>query len=397
MSVTMPAINPYANPQAMPREAAPEVYGWPGRLDWPLILISLTLAGIGLVMVASSSVAIAERLTGDPLYYFWRQLAHAVLGLALAGLVMRIPTLVWHRLGPVLLLIGMVVLALVLVPGIGHEVNGSVRWLRFGPIGIQPSEGMKLALAMYMAGYLVRKNQEVRESLSGFLKPISVLVIIAALLLFEPDYGTTAVLFAMALGMLFMAGVPLVSFGAWAALVGVAMSLIVVAAPYRVERLMSFLNPWADPFNTGFQLTQALIAIGRGEAFGVGLGHGVQKLFYLPEAHTDFLFAVMAEELGFVAVALVILLYAAFAWRSLSIARMAQANGHFYGAYLASGLGLLIALQALVNIGVNLGALPTKGITLPLMSYGGTSLVANCVAVGLLVRVAYEARRKADD
>jgi cell division protein FtsW len=271
-------------------------------------------------------------------------------------------------------------------------VNGSIRWLSLGPFNLQPSEPMKLAMVLYLAGYLVRRGELVRNTMGGFIRPMSMLAVIGVMLLFEPDYGATAVLFTTALGMLFLGGVPFWSFVGWAGFVALSMGVVVMAAPYRVERMMSFLNPWADPFGSGFQLTQALIAIGSGEWFGVGLGSSVQKLFYLPEAHTDFLFAVLAEELGMLGVLLVILLFTFLVWRAISIGSRAESAGHAYGAHLAYGVGLLIGLQAFVNIGVNMGILPTKGLTLPLMSYGGSSLLVNAFAVGLVMRVDHELR-----
>jgi cell division protein FtsW len=270
-----------------------------------------------------------------------------------------------------------------------------MRWLSLGPLNLQPSEPMKLAMVLYLAGYLVRRGELVRSTMGGFLRPMSMLAVIGVLLLFEPDYGATVVLFTTALGMLFLGGVPFWSFVGWAAFVAVSMAVVVMTAPYRVERMLTFLNPWADPFGSGFQLTQALIAIGSGEWFGVGLGSSVQKLFYLPEAHTDFLFAVLAEELGMLGVLVVILLFTFVVWRAIAIGTRAEHAGHAYGAHLAYGVALLIGLQAFVNIGVNMGILPTKGLTLPLMSYGGSSLLVNSFAVGLVMRVDHELRRRA--
>ena len=361
--------------------------------DWWLGSVALILLCLGLVMVASSSISTAERQLAQPLYYFNRQALFVGLGLMCAWITVKVDLGVWRKHSPLLLVFGMVLLALVLVPGIGHEVNGATRWIRFGGFSLQPSELMKLFLALYLSGYLVRRSEEVRSLLSGFLKPIIVLSLIAGLLLLEPDYGATVVLFSTALGMMFLGGVPFLSFLGWLTLVCGFLGTIVLTAPYRMERLITFIDPWADPFGSGFQLTQALIAIGRGEWFGVGLGNSVQKLFYLPEAHTDFLFAVLAEELGLVGMAFVIGMFSFLVWRAFYIARRSETHGNVFGSHLAYGLGLLIGLQAFVNIGVNMGILPTKGLTLPLMSYGGSSILVNCVVVALLLRIDHESRR----
>ncbi len=376
--------------QAVPLEMATDRDSWKKRYDAWLIGSVLILVTLGLVMVASASVAIADRHLGQPFYYFQRQALFVVIGMGLGASVMKIPVKLWQRSGAMLLALGILLLLLVLVPEVGREVNGSMRWITLGPINIQPSELIKLFMSVYLGGYLVRRTEEVRGTFSGFIKPMAVLMVIAGLLLLEPDYGATVVLFATVLGMLFLGGVPLLRFSGWMAATGAVMAGIVMLAPYRVERLTAFMNPWADPFDSGFQLTQALIAVGRGEWFGVGLGGSVQKLFYLPEAHTDFLFAVLGEELGFAGMALVIGLFTFVVWRAFAIAGRAASRGLAYGAYLAYGLGLGIGIQAFINIGVNLGVLPTKGLTLPLMSYGGSSMLANCMAIGLLLRIDHE-------
>ncbi len=361
--------------------------------DGYLLGIATVLVGLGLVMVASATVTHGGRDFSEPLHFFWRQLGHAGLGALFGFIVLQVELESWQRVSGILLLIGIVLLALVLIPGIGREVNGSMRWLAVGPLRMQPSEPVKLLMPIYLAGYLVRRSAEVQTTLWGFAKPLVVLGLIAVLFLMEPDYGATVVLFATILGMLFLGGVPLASFSLWVAFIGTAMAAIVIAAPYRVERLTTFMNPWADPFDSGFQLTQALIAIGRGEWFGVGLGDSVQKLFYLPEAHTDFLFAVLGEELGFAGMAFVIIAFSALVWRCFVIARRAEHRGQSFAAYLCYGLGLAFGLQAFINIGVNMGLLPTKGLVLPLMSYGGSSLVMNCIAVAFILRADYEAGR----
>ncbi len=378
-------------PQALPRALATEPT-WIDRWDYGLLASALFLAGLGLVMVASASISIAAREVSDPLYFFWRQAAYLGFSLAIGAITLGVPTRIWQRLGPVLLVLGIVLLALVLLPGVGREVNGSTRWMKFGTLNLQPSEVMKVFLVIYLAGYLVRRTEEVRSRLGGFLKPVVLLSIIAALLLLEPDYGATVVLFATALGMMFLAGVPLMIFLVWVLVTVSFFACLMLAAPYRLERLMIFMNPWSDPYGSGFQLTQALIAIGRGEWFGVGLGASVQKLFYLPEAHTDFLFAVLAEELGLVGVVSVISLFAFIVIRAMQIGARAEKLGAPFCAYLAYGIGLLVALQSVINIGVNMGMLPTKGLTLPLMSYGGSSLVVSCLCIAILLRIDHELR-----
>lgn len=347
---------------------------------------------LGLIMVASASVSLADRQFGQPFYYAMRQLIYVSGGLVLAAVVMRIRLVYWEKSGVVLLLLGAILLAAVLIPGVGRQVNGSTRWLHLGLFNLQASELVKLFVIVYIAGYLVRRGEEVRSTLKGFLKPLAILSVFAMLLLLEPDFGTTAVMFATALGMMFLGGVRLWQFIALLALVAAVMAGIALSSPYRLERLTTFLDPWADPFNSGFQLTQALIAIGRGEWFGVGLGGSIQKLFYLPEAHTDFLFAVLAEELGLLGVITVIGLFTVVVWRAFVIGYRAESGGNRFAGYLAYGIGMWLGLQAFINMGVNMGALPTKGLTLPLMSYGGSSIVVMCMAVALLMRVDYETR-----
>lgn len=362
------------------------------HFDMPFFLGALALVLLGLIMVASSSMNIAETQLQQPFYYFQRQLFFVGFGMILSVLVWQVPMRTWQRLSIPLLLLSLLALLLVLIPGIGREVNGSMRWFNFGFFTLQPSEPMKLCMVLYLAGYLVRRSEEVRTEISGFIKAMSVVIVMSGLVLLEPDYGTAVVLFATVMGMLFLAGVPMKQFVLWLVIVSVALTLLVVLAPYRLARLTTFVNPWADPFNSGFQLTQALIAIGRGEWLGVGLGNSVQKLTYLPEAHTDFLFAILAEELGLVGVMVVIGLFAFLVLRAFWIAIQTERQGRYYAAYVAYGLGLLLGLQASINLGVNMGLLPTKGLTLPLMSYGGSSLVSTCLAVALLLRIDHETR-----
>ena len=378
--------------RTLPRAAAigPGAFGH--RYDAPLILAVGAVLALGLVMVASASTPIAARVYGDPLAYFWRQSAHLALAAGAMALATRTPIRLWERAGPALMLAAVTLLVLVLIPGIGREVNGSVRWIGFGTFNVQPSELAKLFVVIYLAGYLVRRAEEVRATRSGLLKPLAVLVVVSLLLLLEPDHGATAVLCATALGMLFLAGVPIVRFTLWAGAAAALMAAVALAKPYIIERLISFLDPWADPYDSGYQLTQALIAIGRGGWLGVGLGEGVQKLFYLPEAHTDFLFSVVAEEFGLAGTLTIVGLYTFIVLRALSIGRHAEAAESRFAAYVAYGIGLLLGLHAFVNIGVNIGLLPTKGLTLPLMSYGGSSLMVSGACIGVLLRIDHERR-----
>jgi cell division protein FtsW len=364
------------------------------QMDLGLLYAVLITLGFGLVMMASASFSVAERELGEPTYYLSHQVAYIVVGLlAGAWIAAYLPLDFLERNGGRLLIIAFAVLILVLLPGIGKEVNGSTRWLSLGVTRIQPSELAKLLTIIYLAGYLVRRGEEVRSAVRGFIKPMALLAVLCVLLLAEPDFGTAAVLMGTAMGMMFLGGVRLWQFGVLLAFVLLALAGLAISSPYRMARVTAFLDPWADPFASGFQLTQALIAFGRGEWFGVGLGSSIQKLFYLPEAHTDFLFAVVAEELGLAGSIAVIALFTFIVARSFMIARRAETAGRPFAAYLAYGLGLWFGLQAYTNIAVNMGLLPTKGLTLPLMSSGGSSMVAACVATGLLLRVDVESRR----
>ncbi|NOX08975.1 MAG: putative lipid II flippase FtsW [Gammaproteobacteria bacterium] len=362
------------------------------QLDCRLLLVAITLLTLGVVMVASASLAISERHVGQPWFYFSRQAVFAVLGLMVGAAVLRLRMSFWFKHDRAFLFIALGLLLLVLVPGIGREVNGSQRWMNMGLFSLQVSEPARLFLLVYLAGYLVRKEDEVRASLQGFIKPMAVLIMACALLIMEPDFGATVVLLAAVISMIFLAGVRLPFMGALLMLVGAVLTLLVIFSPYRMRRFMGFLDPWADPFDTGFQLTQSLIAIGRGEWFGVGLGGSIQKLFYLPEAHTDFVFAVYAEEMGLLGVLVLIALYAFIVWRAFSIALVARKAGDVFSCYLAYGIGVWIGVQSVINMGVNMGILPTKGLTLPLMSYGGSSLIVMSAAIAILLRIDYETR-----
>jgi cell division protein FtsW len=365
---------------------------WPRRqampLDYWLLGVALCLLAIGLIMVGSASVSIAEKQLGEPFYFFQRQCAYALAGLLLAWAVLHIKIEIWENINPKLLILGMVSLLLVLMTG--KEVNGSLRWISLGVVNIQPSEFVKLFVVFYLAGYLVRRGDEVCSSVKGFLKPMILLSLVGILLLLEPDFGSAFVIAMTALGMMFIGGVKVRQFGILFLLMAVGFGIVAYTSPYRLERLTCFLNPWANPFDCGFQLTQSLIAFGRGEWLGVGLGGSIQKLFYLPEAHTDFLFAVLAEELGLLGGLFVIGLFATLVWRAFLIGQSAFRAQQRFAGYVAYGLGLLIGLQAFINIGVNMGLLPTKGLTLPLMSYGGSSVVATCIGCAVLLRISHE-------
>lgn len=359
---------------------------------WLLSAVAILLI-LGGIMVFSASVSIAERATGNSLHFLLRHLLSVALGVAAMMVVMRTRVRLWEQLGPYLLLAGIALLVLVLVPGIGRHVNGSSRWIPLGVVTLQPSELVKLFVIVYVAGYLVRKQEELKFFTQGILMVSIVVAVIGMLLLQEPDLGSVVVICLTVFAMLFLGGVRFWHFMAVVLAAVGGMVLLTLASPYRMARITGFLDPWADPFNTGFQLTQALIAFGRGEWLGVGLGASIQKMFYLPAAHTDFLFAVLAEEFGLLGVLAVLALFGIILWRAFRIAATAERNGQIYAARLAQGLGLLLGLQAMINMGVNMGALPTKGLTLPFLSYGGSSMIVCCIAVGLLLMVEREQRR----
>jgi cell division protein FtsW len=365
-----------------------------GRYDLGLILAALALASLGVIMVASSSIAIADGQHVGPFYYLIRHAVFLTLGVALCGVMMRVELQWFERHAFVLLLFAVILLLLVFVPGLGMRINGARRWIRLGIVGFQSAEAVKLLFIVFLASYLVRQRDNVQLRFFGVLKPLGVAVVLVGLLLLQPDFGSAVLIIAVTVGMLWLGGarfrnliylaIPAMPAIAWAAL----------TSDYRVKRLTSFLNPWEHPFDDGFQLTQALIAVGRGEWFGVGLGGSVQKLFYLPEAHTDFIFAVIAEELGFAGILFVLVLFAALVGRALMLGLRAVERGQRFAGYCAFGVGLWLGLQTLVSVGVNLGVLPTKGLTLPLISSGGSSVLMTCAAIGLLLRVSYEVSRQ---
>ena len=371
---------------------SPLVTGRGIDLDFPLLAGCLALLGLGLVMITSASSEVAALQSGNTLYHMIRHLFYIVLGLGACIMTMMVPIATWQRMGFMLLIGAFGLLVAVLIPGIGREVNGSMRWIGFSFFNVQPSEIAKVFVVIYLAGYLVRQQKEVRESWMGFFKPFIVLLPMAGLLLMEPDFGATVVMMGAAAAMLFLGGVGLFRFALMVALAVGAVFVLVQAQPYRMARLITFTDPWSDQFGSGYQLTQALIAFGRGEWFGVGLGNSVQKQFYLPEAHTDFVFSVLAEELGVVGSLVTIALFVFVTVRALYIGLWAEKAKQFFAAYMAFGLAFLWIGQFLINIGVNVGLLPTKGLTLPFLSYGGSSLVICCVCMGLLLRIEWESR-----
>ncbi len=364
--------------------------------DRALVWALLLLMAIGLVMVYSASIAIAEaeRFTGNRAhFYLMRQSMFMAIGLLAAAIAFQLPITAWQKAAPLLFALGVLLLVLVLVPGVSREVNGARRWIPLLVFNLQPSELVKLFAVLYAADYTVRKAAYVDSLRRGFLPMLAVMLFVGALLLRQPDFGAFAVITLIAMGILFLGGMNWRLFAGLLVLLAVGFVALIVTSPYRLQRIMGFLDPWADPFGKGYQLSHALIAFGRGEWFGVGLGASVEKLFYLPEAHTDFVLAVIAEELGFAGVAVVIALFAWLAWRAFAIGAQAARLERAFAALVAQGIGLWISAQALINMGVNMGVLPTKGLTLPMLSFGGSAVLANCLALALLLRVDYENRR----
>ncbi|AHE66143.1 putative lipid II flippase FtsW [Legionella oakridgensis] len=357
-----------------------------------LILAIVGLIIIGLMMVSSSSVMISTKYYHQPFHFLLRQVAYLFIGVLVALVIIRTDSSVWEKYSVPILLGCLFLLIIVLIPGIGRMVNGSRRWLAFGPIGIQVSELAKVTMIFYLSGYLVRQHQLVNQSIIGFIKPMIILGVFSFLLLLEPDFGATVVISVTTMAMLFLTGVKFRYYIGLLLIVGGCLAALAISSPYRLSRVTAFLDPWADQFNTGYQLTQSLIAFGRGGWFGVGLGDSVQKLFYLPEAHTDFLFAVLAEELGLVGILLVLILYSILVFRGFMIGFNAYSLGRFFAAYTAYGITFWLGFQAAINMGVNAGLLPTKGLTLPLMSYGGASMMVCICVAALLLRIDHENR-----
>ena len=366
--------------------------------DRSLAWAALLLLSIGLVMVYSSSIAMAEasRYTGqNPAYFLIRHALFLCIALGAATAVFLVPSKVWQKGAPWLFLGGMGLLVLVLIPGIGREVNGARRWISLGFATLQPSELMKFAVVLYAADYTVRKHAVLKNFRRGLLPMLGVMLLVAWLLLREPDFGALVVITVTAFGILFLGGMNLKHFGALVGMLGVGFAALVLSSPYRMQRIFGFMDPWSDAFGKGYQLSHALIAFGRGEWFGVGLGASVEKLHYLPEAHTDFLLAVIAEELGLAGVVVVIALFVWIVLRAFAIGRQAAMRERPFTGLAAQGIGIWIGFQALINMGVNMGLLPTKGLTLPLMSFGGTGLVLNCIAIAVLLRIDWENRQLA--
>jgi cell division protein FtsW len=356
------------------------------HFDPTLLLICIALLTIGYIMVVSSSLHLGE-MSGNVFSYPLKQLVHIGLGVGMGGWIASMPMYKWEKSGPWLFIAGLFLLVIVLIPGLGVKVNGSVRWLSLGGLRIQVSEIVKFFAVIYIAGYVTRHQESVRLSAYGIGKPLLLFGLACGLLLLEPDFGSSVVILMIAMGVMFLGGARLSQFAILMFCVIATATLLIYFEPYRMRRITSFRDPWADPLNSGFQLVQALISFGRGEWLGVGLGNGIQKLFYLPEAHTDFLFSVIAEELGLLGVITVIGLFALLVWRTFKIAEAAEKAEQPFSAFVAYGLGIWFGFQAFVNMGVNMGILPTKGLTLPFMSYGGGSMISMCCAIALLFRV----------
>jgi len=364
------------------------------EFDLSLIWVTLTLLSLGLVMVYSASIAIAEAgKWHQPTFFLMRHAVFIGIGIALGATAFQLPMQLWQRMSPYLFLFGAGLLVLVLIPGIGREVNGGQRWLPLVFVNLQPSEFMKLLVVIYAADYTVRKAAWMHSFRKGFLPMLLVMLLIGGLLLQEPDFGAFAVITAIAMAILFLGGMNWKLFAGLICMLVIGFLLLIWSSPYRMQRVIGFMDPWADSFGSGYQLSHALIAFGRGAWLGVGLGGSVEKLLYLPEAHTDFLLAVIAEELGFAGVVVVIALFAWLVMRAFAIGRQATYLERYFSALVAQGIGVWLAVQAIINTGVNMGVLPTKGLTLPLMSFGGSGMAANCIAIALLLRVDWENRQ----
>jgi cell division protein FtsW len=356
--------------------------------DTVLLTLGATLISIGVIAIASASIEYGDFHFGNPWHHTQRHAAYLMLAITLGALAYMAPAASVQRLSPWLLFLAVALLILVMIPGIGREVNGAQRWLPLGVITLQPSEFAKLAVLLYAAGYLVRQEEAVRHHWSGLAKLIAILSVVAALLLLEPDFGATVIIVGVVVGMTFLAGAKLVYVLAMLAAAAMALAFLVLSAPYRMKRLTAYQDPWADPFGSGFQLVQSLIAFGQGEWWGVGLGNSVQKLFYLPEAHTDFVFSIWSEETGLIGATAMIALFVMLIARVLNIGWRAAAQHRLFEAYVCFGAALMFAGQAFVNMGASSGLLPTKGLTLPFVSYGGNSLIVNCMLLGMVLRTA---------
>lgn len=384
-------FSPFTNVEGKKRMALSGLWRLDFRaFDAILLVVTLAIMFFGWIMVGSASVAYSEHQFGNIWHYSFKHGVFLFLAIFILLWFSKVSSEFWHNISHWLLLGAFILLALVLIFGI--EINGSKRWLYFGLFNVQASEVAKIFLVIYSASYLTRHLKGVRSRLIDYIKPFFILTLMGYLLIEEPDYGALVVMVAAVLGMLFLAGVRISYFFVSALLILLALWLVAIAEPYRIERLSNFINPWANEFDSGYQLTQSLIAFGRGHWFGLGLGNSIQKLFYLPEAHTDFVFAIVAEELGFVGCAFLLLMFGILVWRILHIGRRAELKENFYSAYLCYGIGILFAAQIIINIGVNVGILPTKGLTLPLFSYGGSSLLTHAFMLALVLRISIENR-----
>jgi cell division protein FtsW len=377
-------------PDARPGQAASRA-----PVDLVLFWSVLLLLSIGFVMVYSASIMTAETMKATGYrgtYFMMRHAVYLFVGVTAAIVVFQIPMALWQRAAPFLFMAGGLLLVLVLIPGIGHVVNGSRRWINLGFMTMQPSEVMKLLTVIYAADYTVRKAAFMDDFKKSFLPMFSVMVFMAALLLRQPDFGALVVITSIAMSILFLGGLNWRVFAALLVLLAGAFVVLIVSSPYRLQRILGFMDPWADPFGKGYQLSHSLIAFGRGEWLGVGLGASVEKLFYLPEAHTDFLLAVIGEELGFIGIAVVLALFVTFIYRTFMVGREAMMRERYFAALVAQGIGVWLSVQAFINMGVNMGLLPTKGLTLPFLSFGGTGVLMTCVAVAVLLRIDFENR-----
>ncbi len=363
-------------------------------IDTHMFYALLILLGLGFIMMTSTTVELGYKGHEDAFYYMKKQLLFMLLGACCVLALTRIRLVYWEQLGPLLLVVTIALLVLVLVPGIGRSVNGSSRWLALGPIGLQVSEFAKVAMIIYLSGYIVRHGANVHKDFKAFINPMVLVAIIAILLMMEPDFGSTVVLTVLVFIMLYLGGVRLAPFILSTACSIAVMYLLAKSDPERWSRVTTFWRPFDDPLGDGFQLSQALIAIGSGGLFGEGLGNSIQKLFYLPEAHNDFIFAVLAEELGLLGISMLLAAYLIFIWRCFSLAQNAQKQNMTFAQHLAYGFGVWFALQATISVGVNMGLLPTKGLSLPFLSVGGSNLLASCIALGLLMRVYIEVNQQ---
>lgn len=360
------------------------------HLDLDILLPTLCLLILGIIMVTSSSISLADRDFGEPFYYLYRQMSAIFIGLGLGVILLLIPTDYWFKLNWLFLILAFALLVSVFIPSIGYTANGSTRWISLGPLRMQPSEPARLCLMIYLSGYIVRHQVLLRESFSGFIRPLFLIALASILLLAEPDFGATVVLMTTSLGLLFIGGARIRDFLFSFMIVASSLLLAAFSEPYRLKRLTGFIDPWSDPDRSGYQLIQSLIAIGSGDFYGVGLGSSVQKLFYLPEAHTDFIFAVLSEELGLIGVTITIILFGILIYKAIMNSNKAIEKGMLFQALLSSGIGIALGIQVFINIGVNVGLLPTKGLTLPLFSYGRVSIIVTLASLALLMRIQHE-------